>query len=116
MIKIKMGRNNMSHVFGMEAKRLDLADRGLMLVKADVQHHTPRQGNPRPRKLVRMGHILKAVARINEHQPVRIGLDQQTVTNDTTEQSEASSVKKSAPERTVGPAIQMVNLHSPTPS
>ena len=64
---------------------------------------------------VGMVDIAQAVAGVEEHQPVRVGLDQQAMADQMPVHALAAPVEQRAADRTVGAAIEVVNTHGCSP-
>ncbi len=107
VVEVQVGDHDVADVPRRMAERLHLAQRCLTLVQADVQHG--REGAAEPRK--RSGHVLQAIAGVDQHQARGVGLDQQTMTDQMPQEPLRSAVEQRAAERAVGPAVQVVHAH-----
>ncbi|MEH3103643.1 MAG: hypothetical protein PGN12_07025 [Sphingomonas phyllosphaerae] len=116
MIEVEMRRDDVPHVAGTMAARLDLSDRRVAFVEPDVEHHPPWQGDPGIGAVVRMRDVAQAVTGVDQHQPVRVGFDQQTMTDDPPQGAKTAPVEQCTVERTVCSAVQMENSHRAPPA
>jgi hypothetical protein len=116
MVEVEMGQDDVADVAVVEAERLDLAVRGLLLAQPNVEHRSHRAGDPR-RMTVGVIDVAQAVTRVDQHQPVRIGLDQQAMADEAPGQPDTAPVEQGAAERAIGAAIEMMDAHrDPFPS
>lgn len=60
---------------------------------------------------MRMRDIAQAIARIDEHQTMRLGLDQQAMAYQMAKRSEAAPVEQGTADGTIGPTVQMMNMN-----
>jgi hypothetical protein len=105
VVEVEVGQDDVAHVLGIEPQPLHLADRGLFLAKAYVEQGMKGAAEAR----VRLAHILQAVAGVDQHQAVAIGLDQQALADDASEQAFAEAVEDGTAEGAVGAAVQVVD-------
>ena|SRR5690242_18506496 len=74
VVEIEVGEHDVAHIFGLEAQRLELTQRGRPFVQSDAV------GDPeKPAEPPRLPDILQSEPGIDEDEP-DLGLDQQTMT------------------------------------
>lgn len=62
---------------------------------------------------MRVVDVAEAIAGIDEHEAMRICLDEQAVADDASERPLAAPVEQGSTKRTVGPAIEMMYTYCP---
>src|SRR5690606_12509357 len=107
MIEIQMGEHDVPHVFGGETQLADLFQRGETALEPDVVEGDEETAQA----FARLQHIALAEARIDQHQAMMLGLDQQAVANQLGRRAFAEAIEQRAPEWAHATAIEMMNTH-----
>jgi hypothetical protein len=113
MVEIEMADDDVANVLAAMAQRLDLADRRILLAKADAVQRAKEFRDALIGLAVRVIDILQAVTGVDQHEAVAIRLDQQAMADEVAEHAFAAPVEQRAPDRAIGAAIEMVNAHRP---
>jgi hypothetical protein len=75
VVEVQMREHDMPHVLALETERLDLRQRRHVRLRGvDLHHRTEERAES-----ARVAHVIDADSRVDEHEPVRVGLEQQTV-------------------------------------
>lgn len=107
VVEIQVGEDDMAHVLGGETEPVQLFQRGVARLQADVFEHPEEPAEAITRTL----HVAAAEAGIHQHQPVLLGLEQQAMANQLRRQPLAEAIEQGAAERAHAAAVQVMDAH-----
>jgi len=107
VVEIQVGEHDMAHVLGGETEPVQLFQRGVARLQADVVERPEERTEP----LAGPPHVFGAETGIHQHQPVLVGFQQQAMADQLCRQALAETIEQGPAERTHAATVQVMDAH-----